>query len=107
MTIDHTTDVPVPQQCPSCTVPTGDGGMCGFCATYTPPETPAQRLDVAVNRIDLLRHDLNVELRGLPTTVPLMAVVDLVTALGHLKAAAVALDKCTDQIEAAAAEVSR
>ena len=93
--------------CKHCTVPVDSGDTCAFCATYTPAATTSQRLDVLVNKIDLVRHDLNEELRGLPTAAPLMAVVDLVTALGHLRQAAVALDKCTDAIEADAAEVTR
>jgi hypothetical protein len=94
-------------QCRSCTVPIDTGDTCSFCATYTPPETTAQRLDVLVNKIDLVRHDLNVELQGLPADAPLMAVVDLVTSLGHLRQAAVALDKCTDSLEADAKVVQR
>ncbi|WP_421876783.1 hypothetical protein [Mycolicibacterium wolinskyi] len=101
--------VPTPGSCRHCTVPLNDparasqpetDGVCTFCADYTPPETTAQRLDILVNKVDLLRHDLNKELQGLPTTAPLMAVVDLVTALGHLREAAVLLDKATDQLEA-------
>ncbi|WP_082963399.1 hypothetical protein [Mycolicibacterium peregrinum] len=94
-------------QCKHCTIPIDSGDTCAFCATYTPPATISQRLDIAVNKVDLLRHDLNEELQSLPTSVPLMACVDLVTALGHLKRAAVALDRATDQLEAAAAEVTR
>lgn len=94
-------------QCKHCTVPTAGQAVCPFCATYTPPETAAQRLDVATNRIDLLRHDLNEELQGLPTGVPLFAVVDIVAALGHLRQAAVLLDQANDALEADAAEVRR
>lgn len=94
-------------QCRHCTVPVDDGDTCGFCASYSPPETAAQRLDVAVNRVDLLRADVNEVLRELPTDAPLMAVVDLVTALGHLRQAAVLIDKATDALEADAAEVTR
>lgn len=61
----------VQMQCKHCTVPTDGGDTCSFCATYTPPETAAQRLDVLVNKIDLVRHDLNGELRGLPSDAPL------------------------------------
>ncbi|AHC27825.1 hypothetical protein TS71_20740 [Mycolicibacterium neoaurum] len=88
-------------------MPTKGTEVCAFCATYTPPETAAQRLDIAVNRIDLLRHDLNEELRGLPAATPLFAIVDIVTALGHLRQAAVALDKATDTLEADTAAVAR
>ena len=92
-------------QCRHCTVPTGDGtDTCAFCRDYTPPTTASQRLDISVNRVDLLRHDLNELLRELPADAPLMAVVDLVTALGHLRQAAVALDKAADQLEAADTE---
>ncbi|TXI56256.1 MAG: hypothetical protein E6Q55_29635 [Mycolicibacterium mageritense] len=81
--------------------------VCSFCQSYVPPETSAQRIDVAVNRVDLLRHDVNDVLRGLPINAPLMAVVDIVTAIGHLRQAAVLLDKANDQLEADAAGVTR
>lgn len=93
--------------CKHCTVPIDDGDTCGFCASYTPPETPAQRLDVAVNRVDLLRADINAVLRELPPVAPLMTVVDIVSALGHLRQAAVLIDKATDALEADAAVVTR
>jgi hypothetical protein len=51
------------------------------------------RLDTAVNLIDLARNDLNVVLRAMSDDAPLFAVVDLVTALGHLRQAALLADK--------------
>lgn len=93
--------------CKHCTVPTAGSDVCAFCATYTPPESPAQRIDVAVNRVDLLRHDINDVLRDLPDTAPLFAVADVVTALGHLRRAAVALDRANDALEADAGAVKR
>ena len=92
-------------QCRHCTVPTGDSDTCSFCATYVPPESPAQRLDVAVNRVDLLRHDINAVIQDLPTDAPLFAVADVVTALGHLRQAAVLLDRANDVLEADAKAV--
>jgi hypothetical protein len=92
-------------QCKRCTVPTEHGDICPFCATYTPPATTSQRLDVAVNRVDLIRFDLNTELRQLSSSAPLFAVTDLVIALNHLRQAAVALDKASDVLEADAAVV--
>lgn len=98
--------------CKHCAVPLNDpartsqhetDGVCTFCADYTPPETPAQQVDVAVNRVDLIRADVNKVLRELPVNAPLMAIVDIVTALGHLRQAAVALDRANDQLEADAA----
>ncbi|MCF6386525.1 hypothetical protein L2K20_06040 [Mycobacterium sp. MBM] len=101
-------DGEIVDQCQHCTVPTPAGqSVCGFCADYTPPATPAQRLDVAVNKVDLVRHDVNEVLSALPADAPLMAVVDVVTALNHLKRAAVALDRATDALEADAAAVTR
>ncbi|MGV0735268.1 hypothetical protein ABQF35_00205 [Mycobacterium syngnathidarum] len=91
-------------QCRSCTVPIDAGEICAFCQTYTPPATPAQKIDILVNKVDLIRNDGNEVLQGLPADAPLMAVVDLVTALGHLKRAVVALDRATDQLEAAEAK---
>ncbi|NOP97918.1 hypothetical protein [Mycolicibacterium fortuitum] len=107
--VDQTAPATVPPatECKHCTIPIDSGDTCAFCDTYTPPVTISQRLDIAVNKVDLLRHDLNEELQGLPAGAPLMACVDLVTALGHLKRAAVALDRATDQLEADAAEVTR
>lgn len=95
-------------QCRHCTVQTSAGqDACSFCQSYTPPETVAQRIDVAVNKVDLLRHDLNEILRELPESAPLFAVADIVVALGHLRRAAVALDKATDALEADAKAVTR
>lgn len=93
-------------QCRHCTVPIdGNGDTCVFCSTYVPPATAAQQLDVAVNRIDLVRADGNEILRGLPADAPLFAVADLVSALCHLRQAAVLLDRANDVLEADAAEV--
>ncbi|MFV8232588.1 hypothetical protein [Mycolicibacterium fortuitum] len=94
-------------QCPSCTVPTAGGGLCAFCESYSAPETAAQKIDTLVNRVDIVRHDGNDILQGLPADAPLFAVTDLVVALNHLKRAAVALDKASDALEVDAAEVTR
>lgn len=104
--ITATSAVP-PAECRHCTVRTNGTDTCNFCQNYTPPETIAQRLDVLVNRVDIMRHDLNETLRELPADAPLMAVVDVVTGLGHLKRVAVALDRATDALEADAAAVTR
>lgn len=97
----------VQTSCTSCTVPIQAGDTCAFCASYIPPETVAQRIDVAVNKVDILRHDLNEILRELPDSAPLFAVADIVVALGHLRRSAVALDKATDTLEADAQAVKR
>ncbi|WP_244605142.1 hypothetical protein [Mycobacterium attenuatum] len=94
-------------ECGHCTVPVDDGDVCAFCATYTPPATVAQQVDVLVNRIDLVRHDGNEILRQLPAQAPLFAVLDVVTALGHLRQAAIALDKAAAALEADAEAVTR
>ena len=99
--------VPAATGCRHCTVPTNGPEVCGFCATYTPTDTAAQRFDVAVNRVDLIRADLNAELRQLPADAPLFAVTDLVIALNHLRQAAVALDKASDAIESDTQAVTR
>lgn len=96
-----------PAQCRHCTVPTDGADVCAFCATYTPPTTAAQRLDVAVNRVDLLRHDLNEELQVLSAEAPLFAVSDLVAALGHLRQASRLLDKASGILESDAEAVTR
>ncbi|MDN4521419.1 hypothetical protein QYF68_26875 [Mycolicibacterium austroafricanum] len=86
-------------------MPVEDGDTCAFCMAYTPPETPAQQLDVAVNRVDLVRTDVNAALRTLPVDAPLFAVTDVVIALNHLRQAAVALDRASDALEADAKAV--
>ncbi|MBP2455192.1 hypothetical protein [Mycolicibacterium lutetiense] len=76
---------------------------------WTAPEsarTAALALDTAVNVVDLVRHDLNATLRE-ASTMPLFAVSDLVAALGHLRQAAVLIDRCADQLEATDAEAGR
>lgn len=107
MTVPTTGAPPVPQQCHRCTGPTNGADVCPFCATYTPPTTMAQQLDVLVNRIDIIRADGNDILQGLPDDAPLFAVTDLVVALNHLKRAAVSLDKASDALEADAQAVNR
>lgn len=105
--------VPTTGSCRYCSVPLNDpdrtsqhetDGVCNFCAGYTPPETTAQRLDVLVNKIDLVRHDGNEILQALPADAPLFAVTDVVVALNHLRQAAVALDRANDALEADAAK---
>lgn len=70
-----------------------------------PESTAPQRLDDAVNLIDMLRQDLNEELRSLPADSPLFAVSDFVAALGHLRHAAIFLDRTTTAIEADAGQL--
>ncbi|QIV83052.1 hypothetical protein [Mycolicibacterium frederiksbergense] len=70
-------------------------------------QTAAQRLDDAVNRIDLVRADVNAVIRDLPEDVPMFALVDIVNALWNLRNAAVVLDKATDALEADAKAVTR
>lgn len=86
-------------QCAQCTVPVSGEKVCAFCQSYTPPETTAQKIDVLVNRVDLLRADGNTLLGELSPTAPLFAVADVVTALGHLRRAAVAFDRASDALE--------
>lgn len=62
-------------------------------------------LDSVSNLIDLARHDANQVLRDLPRQAPLFGVVDLVAALGHLRQAAVLVDRCADALDRA--EVTR
>lgn len=93
--------------CKHCAVPTDRTDVCNFCRTYVPPESLAQRLDVAVNRVDLLRHDINGVVQQLPTDAPLLTVADVVTALGHLRQASALLDKASDELEADAQAVKR
>lgn len=86
--------------CRSCSVPTDAGDTCGFCATYRPPEpTPVERIDKAIMSVDELRRDINAVVRDLPADAPLIAVADVVAALGHLREAAVVLDKAADTLK--------
>ena len=78
--------------------------------TSTKPVAPSMStetallLDGAVNLIDLARSDGDKVLRALPKTAPLFSVVDLVTALGHLRQAAVLLDGVADALESEAVQ---
>lgn len=99
--------VPTTTKCRHCTVPVDHGDVCTFCATYTPPVTVAQHIDVLVKKVDLIRVDGNKVLRELPSSAPLWSVVDLVAALNHLRLAAVLLDRATDRIEADTEAVQR
>lgn len=67
--------------------------------TVKSPTDFALRLDTAVNLVDLARNDGNKILRELPRTAPLFSIVDLVTALGHLRQAAILLDGVADTLE--------
>ena len=93
--------------CTSCTVPIETGEVCTFCMNYAPPSTPAQQLDVAINRDDLLRTDLNAVLDRLPADAPLFACADLTTGICHLKRTSVALRRASDLLEADAQAVLR
>lgn len=62
-------------------------------------ETPVSEvLDNAVNLIDVARADGNKVLQGLPQDAPLFVSVDLVTALGHLRQAALLIDGAADTL---------
>jgi len=97
-----TMTVPINGQCRHCTVPVDSGDTCAFCSSYVPPETASQGLDIAVNRIDLLRIDINDALRELATDAPLFCVVDIVTALGHLRQVSVLIDRVAASLDAEA-----
>lgn len=59
-----------------------------------------QRLDDAVNRIDLIRADINQVIRDIPDDAPMWVIVDVVNALWNLRNASVLIDKATDSLEA-------
>lgn len=75
------------------------------CDCAGPAEANVRQTDIALlldgsaNLIELTRHDLNEALRRLPNDAPLFAVADLVTALGHLRAASVLTDRCAEQLQ--------
>lgn len=87
--------------CRHCTVRIESGNSCDFCRTYVPPANTQQRLDDAINRIDLVRADLNTVIRELPGDAPMFAIVDIVNALWNLRNASVLLDKANATLEAA------
>lgn len=60
-----------------------------------------QALDDAVNRIDLIRADINTVIRDLAEDTPMFAIVDVVNALWNLRNASVLIDKANDTLEAA------
>lgn len=93
-----------PGQCVHCTAPLDDGDTCGFCSTYTPPETPAQRLDVLANRATLLYNDVGLAVPALPDSASMAAVLDLVVACRHLRDASIAIGRAIENLEAADAE---
>ncbi|MCX2712038.1 hypothetical protein [Mycolicibacterium sp. J2] len=67
-----------------------------------------RRLDDSVNRVDVIRADLNTVLHELASdNAPMFVVVDVVNALYHLRAAAVLIDQANDRLERAIAEVAR
>ena len=72
-----------------------------------PVPATALQLDAMVKLVDLARNDGNKVLNQLPRDTGLFQVVDLVSALNHLKQAVLLIDRVADQIEADAAEVSR
>jgi hypothetical protein len=73
--------------------------------THTPPSRgrtvpeSALQLDSSVNMVDLARTDINRVLQTLPADTPLFSCVDLVTAVGYLKQAAILIDRVADQLE--------
>lgn len=70
-------------------------------------QSTAQRLDDAVNRIDLVRADINAVIRDMPEDSPMWVIVDIVNALWNLRNASVVLDKATDALESDAEAVAR
>lgn len=66
-----------------------------------------QALDDAVNRIDLIRADINAVVRDMPEGVPMFALLDIVNALWNLRNASVLIDKATDALEADSEAVTR
>lgn len=85
-------------QCKACIITTAEPAA---------DQTATHRLDDAVNRIDLVRADINAVIRTLPDDTPMFAIVDITNALWNLRNASVLLDKANDTIESAAAEVVR
>lgn len=70
---------------------------------HAAPTPTAGQLDQITSRLDALRRDLQTAVRRLPDRA-LPAVFALAVATDHLRAAAVALDHATDQIEAIEAD---
>lgn len=79
------------------------GGHSRNCSLNAQAIDTALGLDRIANLIELARGDSNAILQVLPTDAPLFAVVDLVTALGHLRQAAVLVDRTAEQLGTQAA----
>ncbi|MCV7287279.1 hypothetical protein H7J87_18315 [Mycolicibacterium wolinskyi] len=65
------------------------------------PTDLALQLDRATNLADLARGDLSRAMHALPANSSLWLHVDIVRAIGHLRAAAVLVDKIADQLDTA------
>ncbi|AYE93446.1 hypothetical protein C0J29_00065 [Mycobacterium paragordonae] len=59
-------------------------------------------LDQTANMLTLARNDANSAFRILPNDAPLFAIVDLVTALGHLRQASILIDRVAESLDAEA-----
>jgi hypothetical protein len=70
-------------------------------ATLTDRHESTSALDRIVTLVDQSRHELQGVLAVLPDSAALFACIDLVTALDHLRLAAVAIDKAADQLDTA------
>ena len=80
--------------------------------TTTAPAVPtrtdiALALDRVANLSELGRDDLDTVMKALPDNTALWVHVDVVRAIGHLRAASALVDKIADTLEADAAEVQR
>lgn len=71
-------------------------------APVAPPTDLALQLDRATNLADLARGDLSNAMQLLPADASLWVHVDLVRAIGHLRAASVLVDKIADTLTAQA-----
>lgn len=77
---------------------------------HTPVPLPtdiALALDRVANLSELGRDDLDTVMKALPDNTALWVHVDVVRAIGHLRAASALVDKIADTLEADAAEVAR
>jgi hypothetical protein len=80
--------------------------------TPTAPAVPlpteiSLALDRVANLSELGRADLDTVMKSLPDNTALWVHVDIVRAIGHLRAASALVDKIADTLEADAVEVAR
>lgn len=90
----------VQTSCTSCTIPIDTGDLCTFCVNYTPPTEMDGLLAGAHTQAGQAAEDLHDMIAAMHDGVPLLAVVDIVTARAHLVAAQRLIDSAATRMTA-------